>query len=384
MKIYLDNAATSFPKPSSVVDAVVNYMTNIGSNPGRGSYNNALEGSRIVYNCREKLCNLFNFQKPENVIFMPNITYSLNTLIKSIVKNNWHIIISSMEHNSVLRPIFQLKETMNIDIDVIQCSEEGFIDLDDFKSKIKQNTKLAVLSHASNVNGSIQPLYEIGEICRNKGVYFIIDSAQTAGSLEVDFKALNCNALAFTGHKSLLGPQGIGGFLIDDELNNLSIPYIVGGTGSLSSQITQPDFLPDKFESGTLNTPGIAGLLEGIKFIEKEGLKAIRDHEDSLTKYFIDSLLNMEGIIFYGSTNTELRTSTISINFSHRDSAEVSYLLDSQYGIMTRTGLHCAPLAHKTIGSYPMGTLRFSLGYFNTKEEIKYTIDSLHNILRGI
>ena len=384
MKIYLDNAATSFPKPSSVVDAVVNYMTNIGSNPGRGSYNNALEGSRIVYNCREKLCNLFNFQKPENVIFMPNITYSLNTLIKSIVKNNWHIIISSMEHNSVLRPIFQLKETMNIDIDVIQCSEKGFIDLDDFKSKIKQNTKLVVLSHASNVNGSIQPLYEIGEICRNEGVYFIIDSAQTAGSLEVDFKALNCNALAFTGHKSLLGPQGIGGFLIDDELNNLSIPYIVGGTGSLSSQMTQPDFLPDKFESGTLNTPGIAGLLEGIKFIEKEGLKAIRNHEDSLTKYFIDSLLNMDGIIFYGSTNTELRTSTISINFSHRDSAEVSYLLDSQYGIMTRTGLHCAPLAHKTIGSYPMGTLRFSIGYFNTKEEIKYTIDSLHNILRGI
>lgn len=384
MKIYLDNAATSFPKPSSVVEAVVNYMTNIGSNPGRGSYNNALEGSRIVYNCREKICDLFNFHKPENVIFMPNITYSLNILIKSIVKNNWHIIISSMEHNSVLRPIFQLKETMNIDIDVIQCSEEGFIDLDDFKSKIRQNTKLVVLSHASNVNGSIQPLCEIGEICRNKGVYFIIDSAQTAGSLEVDFKYLNCNALAFTGHKSLLGPQGIGGFLIDDELNNLSIPYIVGGTGSLSSQVTQPDFLPDKFESGTLNTPGIAGLLEGIKFIEKEGLKAIRDHEDSLTKYFIDSLLNMKNIIFYGSANVELRTSTISVNFNHRDSAEVSYLLDSQYGIMTRTGLHCAPLAHKTIGSYPIGTLRFSIGYFNTKEEIKYTIDSLHNILRGI
>lgn len=384
MKIYLDNAATSFPKPSSVIDAVVNYMTNIGSNPGRGSYNNALEGSRIVYNCREELCNLFNFQKPENVIFMPNITYSLNVLIKSIVKDNWHVIISSMEHNSVLRPIFQLKEAMNIDIDVIQCSEEGFINLDDFKSKIRDNTKLVILSHASNVNGSIQPLYQIGKICRNKGIYFIIDSAQTAGSLEVDFKALNCSALAFTGHKSLLGPQGIGGFLIDDELNNLSIPYIVGGTGSLSSQVTQPDFLPDKFESGTLNTPGIAGLLEGIKFIDKEGLGTIKNHENDLTKYFIENLLNMEDIIFYGSTNTELRTPTISINFKHRDSSEISYLLDSQYGIMTRTGLHCAPLAHKTIGSYPIGTLRFSIGYFNTKQEIKYTIDSLHNILRGI
>ncbi|HBJ2613995.1 TPA: aminotransferase class V-fold PLP-dependent enzyme [Clostridium botulinum] len=381
MKIYLDNAATTYPKPEKVYSSILNYMKNVGASPGRGGYENALTGDRMVYKCRQSLINLFNFNKIENVIFTSNITASLNILIKSIVKDDWHVITSSMDHNSVIRPLVSLEKSNKIELDILNCSEEGLINIDDFKNTIKDNTKLVVLSHASNIVGTIQPLETIGKICKEKGIYFIIDSAQTAGVLPLDFQNLNCNALAFTGHKALLGPQGIGGFIIDDKLNNIATNFIEGGTGSLSESTLQPDFLPDKFESGTMNTPGIAGLLAGIEYINEEGLNIIKEREEYLSREFINGLLNIDSIKVYGPLDGSLRTATISINSSKIDNSELGFLLDNEFGIMVRTGLHCAPLAHKTIGSFPQGTLRFSFGAFNDIKDINYALYALNSIL---
>jgi cysteine desulfurase family protein len=381
MRIYLDNAATTFPKPPKVYSSVMNYMMNIGANPGRGGHAASLEGSRIVFKCREALMNLFSFDKIENVIFTSNITASLNILIKSIVKEGWHVITTSMEHNSVLRPLTSLQNRRNVQLDILSCSDDGILDIELFKSKIKSNTKLVIMSHSSNIIGSIQPLEEIGKICKEHHIYFIVDCAQTAGVIPLDFYKLNLSALAFTGHKGLLAPQGIGGFLISDELNQEADVFIEGGTGSLSESILQPTFLPDKFESGTLNTPAIAGLLEGITYLNAEGIDSIRQREEYLTERFLDSILNMKDVLLYGTKAAKSMTATISINSIRINNAELGYILDNEYGIMTRTGLHCAPLAHKTIGTFPEGTLRFSFGPFNELSDINYAINSLHNIL---
>jgi len=384
MKIYLDNAATTFPKPPEVYTSMMNYMTNIGTNPGRGASTASLEGNKVILNCRYALMDFFHFDKEENVIFTPNVTTSLNTLIKSVVKQGWHVITSSMDHNASLRPLNSLFQKGIIDLDIIPCSEEGLLSIEDFINTIKPNTKLVVLSHASNIIGTIQPLEAIGKICKKKGIFFIIDAAQTAGVLPLDFYKLNCNALAFTGHKSLLGPQGIGGFLIDDNLNQHCTTFIEGGTGSLSSSIIQPDFLPDKFESGTLNGPGVAGLLEGINYINTCGIDSIREHEEYLCDAFMIGLLNINSIEVYGSTDASRRTSTISVNSTKIDNSELGFILDTEYGITTRTGLHCAPLAHKTIGTYPTGSLRFGIGPFNDIKDINYVLSSLNNIIRKV
>jgi cysteine desulfurase family protein len=325
---------------------------------------------------------IFNFDKVENVVFTPNITASLNILIKSTIKQGWHIITSSMDHNSVLRPLSALAKRGKIELDIIKCSKEGILNIDEFKKCIRPNTRMVVLSHASNVIGTIQPLEAIGNICRQNNIYFIIDSAQTAGSINVDFNRLNCNALAFTGHKSLLGPQGTGGFLIDDKLNDEAESFFEGGTGSLSSSIDQPDFLPDKFESGTLNSSGIAGLLEALIYINKIGIDSIKEQEDYLTSKLLNGFLNMDSIEVYGPKDPSLQTSVVSINSSKISNSELGFLLDSDFGIMTRTGLHCAPLAHKTIGTFPSGTIRFGIGPFNDIKEINYTLNSVNSILK--
>lgn len=382
MQIYVDNAATTFPKPNSVYNDMLNYMTTIGGNPGRGASTSSLKGNKVIYQCRQSLCNLFNFNDTKNVVFTSNITLSLNMLIKGTVKPGWHVITSSMDHNSTLRTLKELELKGIIELDIIQCNELGILNIDDFKSKIKNNTKLVVLSHGSNIVGTIQPLKSVGRLCKEMGIFFIIDSAQTAGVLDIDFHSLNCNALAFTGHKSLLGPQGIGGFIIDDSMNEVCSSIIVGGTGSSSSDIIQPNFLPDKFESGTLNAPGIAGLLAGVNFIQNQGITTIKEHEDYLTQKFIDGVLNIETIKLYGNLSTENRTSTISINSSKMDNSELGFILDSEYNIITRTGLHCAPLAHKTIGTYPYGTLRFSFGYFNDDKDVDYILNAINNVIK--
>ncbi len=376
MKVYLDNGSTSFPKPKIVIDSIYNYMTNVGGNPGRANHSNALESNRTVYMAREEICNLFNYNKPENVIFTNNITSSLNILLNGIIKPGDHVITSSMEHNSVIRPLYNL----NIDIDIVNANVLGIVDIKDIEKLIKPNTKLIVITHASNVIGSIQPIKQIGDLCKKLGIFFILDSAQSAGVLDINFKDLSLNALAFTGHKSLLGPQGIGGFIIDDKLNEICNPLILGGTGSLSHSLTQPDFLPDKFESGTLNIPGIVGLYEAVKFIKSEGLNTIYEHNNYLRSYLIAGILNMPNYKISGPLDRKSATSCVSITHSKLDISELSYILESDFNISNRSGLHCAPLAHKTIGTYPNGTVRLSLGYFNTLEEIKYTIDSLNKI----
>ena len=380
MRVYLDNSSTSFPKPKVVADSIYNYLVNIGGNPGRANHSNALESNRYLYMAREEIASFFNYDKIENVIFTNNITSSLNILINGILKSGDHVITSSMEHNSVIRPLYNLKQTLNIELDIVNANSNGIINVDNIQKAIKPNTKLIVITHASNVTGSIQPIKEIGELCKKNNIYFTLDSAQSAGVIDIDFKALSLNALAFTGHKSLLGPQGVGGFIIDDELNKICNPSILGGTGSLSHSLSQPDFLPDKFESGTLNIPGIIGLYEAIKFIKSQGLSTIYEHNNYLRSYLINGILDLGNFSIHGEISSDKSTSCISITHSKLDVSELSYILDSDFNISNRSGLHCAPLAHKTIGTYPEGTVRLSLGYFNTEEEIRYTLDSLNKI----
>ena len=380
MNLYFDNAATSFPKPEQVYDSMLNYMTQVGGNPGRGAYSSSLDANRIVYSAREAVSQFFNFDKPENVIFTLNITHSLNILLKGLIKPGWHVLTSSMEHNSVLRPLHTLKQTVSYDLDIIQADASGSINIEAFKKSIKFNTKLVVLSHVSNVTGTIQSLEEIGKICKDRDIYFIIDAAQSAGVLEVDYKKLNCNALCFTGHKSLLGPQGIGGFLIDDSLNEITSTFYEGGSGSTSASLLQPTFLPDKFEAGTLNTPAIAGLLSGITYINSIGLSSIFEKEHLLAKYFTEKINNFNFITSYGNNNSNNKTAVFSINISNFDSSNLSFLLNRDFSIMTRSGLHCAPLAHKTIGSFPSGTTRISFSSFNEISDIDILLDSIYKI----
>lgn len=379
MEVYLDNASTSFPKPKIMADAMYDYIINVGGNSGRGNYSNSYESNKLVLLTREKIADFFNYNKSENVIFTNNITSSLNILIKGILKENDHVISTTLEHNSVLRPLFECSNLLNINIDLVNSSKDGFINPIDITNKINKNTKLVIVSHASNVIGSIQNIEEIGAICKENNIFFIVDTAQTAGMIKVDMHQCNANAIAFTGHKSLLGPQGIGGFIIDDSLNDACTSIFSGGTGSLSHSLTQPNFLPDKFECGTLNSPGIVGLSNSIDFINKEGLETIYSKNFYLRSRLYEGMLNIDGIKLYGNTDFSKYTTCISFNYKSFDPAEVSYFLECN-GIKTRSGLHCAPLAHKSIGSYPGGTVRFSLGYFNTEEEIDYTLSILNNI----
>ena len=316
MRVYLDNSSTSFPKPKVVADSIYNYLVNIGGNPGRANHSNALESNRYLYMAREEIASFFNYDKIENVIFTNNITSSLNILINGILKSGDHVITSSMEHNSVIRPLYNLKQTLNIELDIVNANSNGIINVDNIQKAIKPNTKLIVITHASNVTGSIQPIKEIGELCKKNNIYFILDSAQSAGVIDIDFKALSLNALAFTGHKSLLGPQGVGGFIIDDELNKICNPSILGGTGSLSHSLSQPDFLPDKFESGTLNIPGIIGLYEAIKFIKSQGLSTIYEHNNYLRSYLINGILDLGNFSIHGEISSDKSTSCISITHS--------------------------------------------------------------------
>lgn len=382
MNIYLDNASTTFPKPKVVSDSIYNFLVNIGGNPGRSNHNNGMESNRLLLDARETIASFFNFNNISNVIFTSNITSSLNILINGCLKKGDHIITSSIEHNSVLRPLFKLESNNFIELSIVNSNEFGFINVDDIKNAIRENTKFIILSHASNVLGSIQPIEEIGRLCKDNGIFFILDSAQSAGVLDIDFIKLNLSALAFTGHKSLFGPQGIGGFVITDELNEICNPYILGGTGSMSYSLAQPDFLPDKFESGTLNMPGIVGLNEGIKFINKEGLNSIYEKNSYLRNLLISNLQDIKNIQLYEDFNNPNYTSCVSFKSTKMDTAELSYELDYKYGIKNRSGLHCAPLTHKSIGSFPDGTVRLSISYFNTIEDIKYTIDSINKILK--
>lgn len=378
--VYLDNGATTFPKPQQVLDAMVNYITNIGGNVNRGSYETSFAAENIVYETRELLCELFNFDKPENVIFTNNITTSLNTVLKGYLKKGDHVIVSSMEHNAVMRPLNSLCKS-DITYSVVQCNNLGELDPCDIEPLIKDNTKALIMTHSSNVCGTILPYKEIGQVCKNHNLTFIADTAQTAGCVPIDMKKMNIDILCFTGHKSLLGPQGIGGFIIKDELVKEVNPFIEGGTGSLSEQEIQPEYMPDKFEGGTPNIPGIFGLNAALKYLKSIGTENIQCHELKLTKEFIEGILSIDKVKVIGSTSCKNRTSVVSLDFPDNDNGEISYLLSKNFGISTRCGLHCAPSAHKTLGTFPNGTVRFSFGPFNTSDDVKYTISSIKKVL---
>lgn len=378
-QVYLDNGATSFPKAPGVVESMSDYMLNVGSNVNRGAYNSSYKAENTVFETRELICELFNFDKPENVVFTKNITESLNVLIKGLLQDHDHVVVSSMEHNAVMRPLNALGN--KIEYTKVKCSEVGDLDIQDFLNAIQPNTKAVVMNHASNVCGTILDLEAVGRICREKGIFFIIDSAQTAGFLDIDFNGLNADAIGFTGHKSLLGPQGIGGFVINDRLANIMDTFIEGGTGSLSDSEFQPDYMPDKFESGTLNIPGIFGLNASLKYVLNEGLESIREKELLLLDRFMQGIYDMNGVDIIGKKSSAGRTGIVSLDFVHQDNGIISHELDKTYGIMTRCGMHCAPSAHQTLGTFPRGTVRFGFSHFNTLDEIDYTISSIKKII---
>ncbi len=378
--IYLDNAATSRPKPPEVISAMVNYMTEICANSGRSGHRLAISASRIVYDTRYAIAKLFNIKDPLRVIFTLNATEGLNLAIKGLLKEHDHVITSSMEHNSVMRPL-RAMEKIGLEVTTIKCSEQGFLDPGDIRGEIKKNTKAIVLNHASNVTGSISPIEEVSEIAKEYGLLFILDSAQSAGSYPIDVQKVDIDLLIFTGHKSLYGPTGVGGIYIKEGIDPEPLKY--GGTGSRSEEEFQPDFIPDKYESGTLNIAGIAGLGAGVNFILSEGVESIREKELELTQRLINGLSSIPKVVVYGGRSAKEQLGIVSFNIEGYSPSEVGYYLDEKFDIMCRVGLHCSPSAHKTIGTFPDGTVRLSLGVFTTEDDIDKVINAVNIIASG-
>ena len=378
--IYLDNAATTFPKPEAVYDSMMDCMKNYCANPGRAGHKLAMKAAREIYDTRENIAKLFNIDNPMNIVFTNNATDSLNLAIKGVVSTGDHIITTSMEHNSVIRPIKAL-EKLGIENTIVECDKEGFLDINNLEKAIKPNTRLIVTTHASNVCGTLIDIKAVSEVAKSNNILYLVDASQTAGVYNIDLKEIEVDMVAAPGHKGLLGPQGTGILYIREGLN-LDI-LKEGGTGSKSEDLFQPELLPDKYESGTHNTPGIVGLNEGIKFIFNEGIDKIKQHEEELCKYTLERLEEVPNIKIYGPKDASKRASVITINIGNMDSGEITFLLDSEYNIATRSGIHCAPLAHKTLGTLEQGAVRFSLGYFNTKEDIDKAIEALKEISKN-
>jgi len=372
--IYLDNAATTWPKPENTINAVVECMRNAGANPGRGGHKMSLDAGRIIYEAREVLAQLFKVEDPAQIIFTGNATESLNLALRGLLRPGNHVITSSIEHNAVTRPLHALQK-LGIEVTEVQCSPEGFIDPGEVAKAVKRNTVAVAILHASNVTGTILPLGEVGRVTRENGLCFIVDAAQTAGYLDIDVEKMNIDMLAFTGHKSLYGPQGTGGLYLRKGFN--LEPLLLGGTGSSSESFEQPEDMPDRFESGTPNTPGIAGLGAGVKYIMDRGLEKIRQHEQALVGQFLDGLRQMKGLEIYGPQDPSLQVPVVSVNIKGQDSSEVAFIMDKAFDIACRSGLHCAPMAHRTIGTIDRGTVRFSFSMSTTFEEVDKTLAAL-------
>ena len=389
-QIYLDNASTTFPKPQVVADAVYQYITHAGTNISRGTC--ATSSENLVYMTRELLCDFFGAEDSKNVIFTKNVTESLNIVIKGLLRGGDHVLVSAMDHNAVMRPLQQVGTELTagnaptdaITFSRIPCDAEGALCLDALPQLVRPNTKAIIMTHASNVCGTLQPLAEIGSFCQTHGLKFIVDSAQSAGVIPVNMQEMHIDALAFTGHKGLLAPQGIGGFVLRESMIDEITPLIVGGTGSLSHTEHTPSFMPDKFEAGTLNLPGIAGLHASLSWLQQQGIDKIRTHELALTQQFLDGLQQLEAqnlLRIIGKRDCSNRVGVVSISTDITDIAELAFILADKHAIATRVGLHCAPNAHKTLGTYPTGTLRFSFGWHNTAEEVNVALQALKEVL---
>lgn len=377
--IYMDNAATTYPKPESVYKAVDHFNRYLGGNPGRGSNKKTLKAGSVILDARDILAELFNIKDSSQLAFTSNVTEALNMGLKGILNTGDHVITTSMEHNSVARPIFAL-QAKGIEWTAVRCSEDGSLDPEEIRKAIRPNTRLICILHASNLTGTIMPIAEVGKIARENEIIFMVDSAQTAGVLPLDVEKQNIDILCFTGHKGLLGPQGTGGIYVRPGIEIR--PLKEGGTGSLSEFLEHPEFLPDLLESGTPNTPGITGLLAGGEFIKATGIDKIRKHEQRLTGLLLEGLKEIKGLVIHGPADADRQTAVVPFNIDGMDCGEISMSLDYEFGIVTRSGLHCAPLAHRTIGSFERGACRLSPGYFNTEDDIRKVIEAVHTIAK--
>ncbi len=378
--IYLDNAATTFPKPEGSLERMVEIYRKKGVSPGRGSYDLAFEAEDIVVDARKRLARLFNNPDHERVVFTSNATDSINIVLQGIVEKGDHVVSTRLEHNSVLRPLYHLREKGIITYDLVNFDSLGFVDPDDIARAIKENTGLVIINHVSNVLGTIQPLKEIGDVCAKKGIPLVIDAAQSAGVIPIDMKECNIGAVAFTGHKSLLGPTGTGGLAVSPGLE--IDPVRFGGTGVDSESPLHNQAYPYRLEAGTVNLIGIIGLSEGLEYIEKKGMESIHRKETELFVKLRDGLSNLETVEYYCAENIENHAALLSINIKGMDPGDAGSILDADNNIAVRTGLHSAPHVHENIGTFPRGAVRFSFGPFNTDEHVDSAIEAMTEIDR--
>lgn len=377
---YFDHAASSWPKPPKVLQAMQECMLQYSANPGRGSHQMAVKASRVLFETRRHLAKLFGIKNPNDISFALNTTMALNQAIKGFVREGDHVVCTAVEHNSVRRPLEYLKQTKGITVTYVRTNEKGELSVDDVSDALTDKTTLLVCSHSSNLLGSILPVEQLGQLCRQKGIKFLVDAAQTAGVLEVDVARMGIDMLAFPGHKGLLGPQGTGGLYVAPEID--LEPLLHGGTGSQSEAIDQPKVRPDRYESGTQNTVGIAGLNEGVKFILEETVERIHSKEWALTQTLMANLMEIEGVTVLGPDLGHNRTGIVTFNVNQADSSEVAFILDQSFQIAVRSGYHCSPLAHESAGTLARGAVRSSVGYFTTDEEVTRLIDAVKEIAK--
>ena len=381
--IYLDNAATTLRKPPCVIDAVVNAMQTMG-NSGRSAHAESLTASRTIYAAREALAALFGCERADHVCFTANSTEALNIAISGLLAPGDHVLSTDLEHNSVLRPLYREMER-GVSVSFLPADRKGCIDYADFDRLLQTNTKAVICTAGSNLTGNLLDLTRIGAFCAAHRLLFVVDASQTAGVFPIDLRAQHISVLCFTGHKSLMGPQGTGGIVLREGLAETLTPLLAGGTGSMSHTEFMPDFLPDRLEPGTMNLPGLAGLHAALDFLQETGLDTIRAHELALTERFLDGLAPMQAenrIKIFGLPGIEGRAGVVSIQPVHQDPAEVAASLDERFGIATRVGLHCAPAAHQTLGTFPTGTIRFSFGFFNTEADVDLAISALDTLTK--
>jgi len=379
---YFDNAATSWPKPEATGAAMERFLRECGGSPGRSGHRLSIAAGRIVLEAREAMAALIGADDPLRIVFTKNATEALNIALRGFLKPGDHVITSSMEHNSVMRPLRQL-EADGVALSVLPCSGRGELDPGTIRPAIRTCTRMMVLTHASNVTGTILPIAEAARIVHDHGIAVCIDAAQTAGALPIHVGEMGIDLLAFTGHKALFGPSGTGGLYIAPGLEEQLRPLMAGGTGSRSEFEGQPDFLPDKFEAGTPNSVGLAGLGAGVSWLLARGVETVRTHETALTARFLEGLRDTPGIFLYGPQDPSLQTAVVSFNIAGLEPSEAALALDERFGILSRPGLHCAPAAHRTIGTFPRGTVRFGFGLFNTPDQIDRAIEALRSLVRN-
>jgi cysteine desulfurase family protein len=375
-KVYLDNCSTSFPKPPGVAEAVSEYITDVGCNLSRSGFGTSCVLNKMARESRTLLAQLFNYPEFRQVVLTPSITVALNIVIKGLLHTGDHALVSGMEHNAVTRPLFQLRER-GVSFDFVPCDSRGMLDPADLARRVQPNTRLVITTHASNVCGTILPIREIGAICKERDIIYVVDSAQSAGVLPIDMQADNITVLCFAGHKSLLGPPGIGGFIIENELGRSMEPMIAGGTGVMSEMDSMPEDLPMRFEAGTPNLMGFYGLRASLKWLRRTGLEAVHAREMRLYRHFLAGMRQLEGVRIYGTQDPELSTAVLAIDVEGLDIGQIAYRLDNTHRVITRCGLHCAPYANRTLGTFPTGTIRLSPGYFTTKRELNFALGAL-------